>query len=385
MNTRLLGGLSAGTFLKRYWQKRPCLVRQAMPGFEDPFTMDELAGLALEPDVASRLVMEKGGKTPWQLSHGPFSAATLKKLPRSHWTLLVQGVDQHVPAGAAILDQFDFVPNWRVDDLMVSFAPPQGTVGAHVDSYDVFLIQGQGRRRWQIAETFDPKLVPGLDLKILAKFKPEKEWVLEPGDMLYLPPGVAHYGVALEDCLTYSVGFRAPKLADLIGGAVNLPDDAVLRLAGEALYGDPDLKATVHPGELDGEAIKRVRGIVMRALLDDEGLARWLGGQVTKPGTRASAPAARRAPSEADVRARMAGAGYERRAGSHFAYARPKAKGDLFLFIDGEEWRLAPEIAELGVLIGDTRFVKGKALAKLAKRVGAVELIRELVARGLLA
>src|SRR4051812_20292918 len=207
MGPMLLGKVTPAQFLKQYWQKKPLLVRGAFPGFRDPVTPDQLAGLALEDDVDSRLVMERGGKKPWEVTLGPQRAAKLRGLPRSHWTLLVQGVDRYVPGVAALLEPFRFIPDWRVEDIMISFAPQAGTVGPHIDSYDVFLIQGQGRRRWQLDPAAGGALRPGLDLRILKQFTAKQDWVLEPGDMLYLPPDLAHHGTALEDCLTYSVGF----------------------------------------------------------------------------------------------------------------------------------------------------------------------------------
>jgi len=196
---QLLGGLTPERFLAEYWQKRPLLVRQAIPGFKSPLSADELAGLACEPEVESRLILEKGGSRPWQLEHGPFEEERFATLPESHWTLLVQRVNHWVPAVADLLDHFAFLPSWRLDDIMISYAADQGSVGPHTDQYDVFLLQGAGRRRWQIdaSVTDESPLLDHPDLRILAQFHATDEWVLEPGDLLYLPPGLAHYGVAL--------------------------------------------------------------------------------------------------------------------------------------------------------------------------------------------
>ena len=193
-------------------------MRGALPGFRDPVTPARLLALAARPDVESRLVREKGGARRWELTPGPLPAGLTRTLGPSHWTVLVQNVDAHVGAVADLIERFDFLPRWRVDDVMISLAAPQGSVGPHVDSYDVFLLQGRGRRRWRVAERFAEDYRPGLDLRVLRGFRAEREWVLGPGDMLYLPPGVAHHGVALEECLTYSIGFRAPSEYDLVAG-----------------------------------------------------------------------------------------------------------------------------------------------------------------------
>lgn len=206
------------------------MVRGAFPGLADPLTPDQLAGLACEPSVDSRLVMERGGKKPWQVTRGPQKAAALRRLPPTHWTLLVESMDRHSAQIAALANAFSFLPKWRMDDVMVSLAPVHGTVDAHIDSYDVFLIQGQGKRRWEVDRRAVAEYHAGLDLRILRRFRPEEAWVLEPGDMLYVPPGVGHRGVTVpsdsEIALTYSIGFRAPSSADLLSSLLSRVVDA---------------------------------------------------------------------------------------------------------------------------------------------------------------
>jgi 50S ribosomal protein L16 3-hydroxylase len=211
-----LGDMPIETFLRDYWQKKPLLIRQAYPGFELPIDGDELAGLALEEEVESRIVLEHG-KTPWELRHGPFDEQTFSQLPESHWTLLVQAVDQWVPEIHELLQDFQFIPGWRLDDIMISYASDKGSVGPHFDYYDVFLLQGMGKRRWRIGQHCDSgsELVEGTPLKLLRNFETTDEWVLEPGDMLYIPPGIAHWGIAEGECITCSIGFRAPPGAGL--------------------------------------------------------------------------------------------------------------------------------------------------------------------------
>ena len=237
---QLLGGLTAREFLRDYWQKKPLLVRQAIPDFESPISPDELAGLALEEEVESRLVIEHGER-PWELQRGPFIEDTFQDLPERDWTLLVQAVDQFVPEVAELLEDFKFLPKWRIDDLMISFAAPGGGVGPHFDNYDVFLLQAHGHRRWQIGQMCDADspLLPHADLKILAQFEPTDEWVLAPGDMLYLPPRLAHCGTAEDDCMTYSVGFRAPSAAEVL---THFTDFLGQFLPDEERYSDPDIQ-----------------------------------------------------------------------------------------------------------------------------------------------
>ena len=242
----LLGGLSAATFLREYWQKKPLLVRQAIPDFAGYIGVGALRKLIGDESVQSRLVIKD--QRTWSLEHGPFSAKRWKALtPARPWTVLVQELNFHVAEADALLDRFNFIPHARVDDVMVSHACPGGGVGAHVDSYDVFLLQGPGRRRWRISAQQDLALRPDLPLRILKHFKPEQEWILEPGDMLYLPPRYAHEGTAIDECFTYSIGFRAPSAQEWV--SLYLMDYAE-RLTLSGAYTDPDLRLGAHPGAL---------------------------------------------------------------------------------------------------------------------------------------
>jgi 50S ribosomal protein L16 3-hydroxylase len=262
MHASLLGGLSARLFLSRYWQKKPLLVRQAIPDFHGPLSRAKMLQLVHRADLESRLVRRRGNT--WQLVHGPLSRQTLANLPARNWTLLLQGFN-HVNAEAdALLHRFDFISHARQDDVMVSYAAPGGGVGPHLDSYDVFLLQGEGRRRWRIGPGTHTDFLPGLPLKILRNFKPVQEWVLEPGDMLYLPPGYAHEGVALNACFTYSIGFRAPTRQELAADFLDYLHDT---LALDGMLADPDLRPTSHPGALP-------RGMLRQAKLALRGLDR---------------------------------------------------------------------------------------------------------------
>jgi 50S ribosomal protein L16 3-hydroxylase len=262
-------------FLRVYWQKKPLLIRNAFRDWHNPLEPDELAGLACEEEMESRLICRTDAG--WEMEQGPLAEERLAGLNESHWTLLVQAVDHHVPAVADLIAPFRFIPNWRIDDVMVSLAADQGGVGPHFDQYDVFLIQGLGRRRWQIGAHCDADtlLLPHEDLKLLAAFEATEEWVLEPGDILYVPPGVSHNGVAVgSDCMTYSVGFRAPSRSDLLGHYV---DDVLDGIPDDELYRDPDLKAQANAGEILPGALNRLQQMMLESLSDPAHFARWFG------------------------------------------------------------------------------------------------------------
>ena len=266
--------LSATEFLRDYWQKQPVLLRGALPGFEPALDADDIAGLACDELAESRLITGCFEGQDWTLRHGPFDESDFAALPQRNWTLLVQDVEKHYPPLRALLAEFDFLPAWRIDDLMVSVAGPGGSVGPHVDQYDVFLLQAAGARRWQIARSFDPALLTECELKVLQRFEPEEEWVLQPGDILYLPPGIAHHGVALEPGMTWSVGMRAPSAADLLQSLGEWL--AEYRSEGRR-YGDPELDPLRRPGEVDGGAVDRFTALARDALADGVEFRRFLG------------------------------------------------------------------------------------------------------------
>lgn len=275
-----LGELTAEAFLAEYWQKKPLLIRQAFPDFVCPLEPDELAGLACRPDVLSRLIREKGGDYPWQARQGPFETKDFDALGDSHWTLLVQEVDRHVPAVADLFDLFDFVPHWRKDDVMVSFAARDSGVGPHIDSYDVFLLQATGRRRWEIAPAgpgWEDR--EGLDIKMLQNFEATETYELEPGDMLYLPPGVPHNGVSLEPCLTFSFGFLAPSRAEVLRDFAGWYEAKY----GVIRYADRDLFDDDQPGLIDASDINRLLRLIREAPLETEAVAEWFGAFITEP------------------------------------------------------------------------------------------------------
>ncbi|MBX3666350.1 MAG: cupin domain-containing protein [Burkholderiales bacterium] len=259
MRNPMLNGLTPARFLRQHWQKKPLLARASLPRFSSLVSPRDLIELAQDAQAESRLVIRSGSR--WQVRHGPFSRRDFRGLPARNWTLLVQGVNHLLPRAQELLDCFAFIPHARLDDLMVSYAPPGGGVGPHFDSYDVFLLQGEGRRRWRVSSQRNLELVDDAPLKILRDFRAGREWTLAGGDMLYLPPRCAHDGVALEDCITYSVGFRAPSAQDLCSRFLDYLQD---HLDAPGIYTDPGLKPAKNPGYID------------RRLTD--GLSRLLGG-----------------------------------------------------------------------------------------------------------
>lgn len=274
----VLGDLSPEEFLRDYWQKKPLLIRNAIPDFEPPIDGDELAGLALETEVESRLVVG----TEWQLENGPFTEQRFQTLPSSHWTLLVQAVDLWVPEVAALLREFAFLPPWRLDDIMVSYAQDGGSVGPHFDYYDVFLLQGAGQRRWQIGQACDASspLLENTDLKILSQFRPTDEWVLNCGDMLYIPPKIAHHGVALGDCTTFSVGFRAPAATEMLD---DLATELLSRGLAPSYLTDPPLTPAMATDKIPAAYTAKIKSLLLELLEDDQLLAEWFAQYMTEP------------------------------------------------------------------------------------------------------
>lgn len=278
MNNKLtlLGGMTPARFFRDYWHKKPLLVRQAIPGFKPPIKRDALFALAQQDDVESRLITYFDQH--WEMSHGPIVKAPA--ISRKNWTMLVQGVNLHLDAADRLLRQFNFIPDARLDDLMISYATDGGGVGPHFDSYDVFLLQAHGQRHWRIGAQQDLSLIEGMPLKILKHFKPEEEFVLEPGDMLYLPPHYAHDGIAVGECMTYSIGFRAPSYQELA--------EAFLQFMAETIdlpgrYADPELTPARAPAEISTAMLQKVRNELQKISFDEEDIAIFLGEHLSEP------------------------------------------------------------------------------------------------------
>ena len=274
----LLGGLSVHDFLRDYWQKKPLLIRAALPDFSGLLTPKQAIELACTEDVQARLVIQRDGG--FELEQSPFKARDFKGLSKTHWSVLVQGLNHHLSTATELLKQFDFIPHARLDDLMVSYAPKGGGVGPHFDAYDVFLLQGMGHRRWQISTQADHTLIEGAPLRILKNFKIEQEWVLGPGDMLYLPPHCAHNGIAEDECMTYSIGFRTPAYQELAEQFLVYLQD---RICVEGMYADPELKTQVHPSEISKDMLNQVASAINQVRWDKEDIANFLGCYLSEP------------------------------------------------------------------------------------------------------
>ncbi len=320
-------------FLREAWQKKPLLIRNPWRAWTNPVDPDALAGLACEDDVESRLIMK--ARDDWRVEPGPIPERRFGTLGKAPWTLLVQAVDHHVPDVAALIAPFRFIPNWRIDDVMVSYASDGGGVGPHFDQYDVFLVQGLGTRRWQVGALCDDdtELLPHDDLRLLADFEPVDEWLLEPGDMLYLPPRFAHNGVAVgDDCMTYSIGFRAPGRSELIA---HYADHLLAGLDDDDRYADAGLTAQANPGEITATALARLHAMILEKLTDRDAFARWFG----EYNSTAKYPEVDWAPDTAmaadELRMRLAaGEVLHRNPASRFSFVRRSA--DLLLFVDGD-------------------------------------------------
>ena len=361
----LLGGLTPEQFMRRHWQKKPLLVRQAMPGVQPPVDRRTLLGMVEQDDVESRLIVQHTVKTsgnkakareqsPWQLKHGPMSRRSLPALSQPGWTLLVQSLDLHVLEAHEMLQPFRFIPDVRLDDLMMSFATEGGGVGPHYDSYDVFLVQVHGRRRWRIGRLKDDSLVPGVPLKILKHFEPEQEWVLEPGDMLYLPPQWAHDGIAEGgECMTCSVGFRVPDrsglAAEILLRVSDSADDAV-----KSLYRDPGQVATSQPASIPADLQVFAQAAVQRALQTPHALNTALGEIMTEPKPKVwFEPGQGLQPGQGvrlDPRTRML---YDERC----------------IYVNGESWQASASQGRVLRLLADQRQLSAAAVSKVGQDV----------------
>lgn len=275
------GDISIETFLKEYWQKKPLLVRNAFPDFHPPIDPDDMAGLSLEEDVESRLILEDGKDHKWELWNGPFTEETYETLPEERWTLLVQATDQWVPEMADLLRHFTFLPSWRLDDIMASFAVKGGSVGPHYDQYDVFLIQAEGQRHWQLGPKASEKsaLLEGTPLSILQNMDVTDEWTVNPGDLLYIPPKYAHNGIAINECMTFSVGFRAPSEAEVLQGFTDHISD---RLSEFTRYSDAECESSESkPARIKSVDTQRIKNIFL-SKLTDKNVNQWLAEYMTE-------------------------------------------------------------------------------------------------------
>ena len=322
-----LGGMSVQTFLKEYWHKKPLLIRQAIPNFQAFYQPEDTISALQNENIESRLLIDSE-QDGWSLQHGPLPKKAIPSRKQKKWSALVQGVDLHHPLGHALINLFRFIPDVRMDDLMVSFATDGGGVGPHFDAYDVFLLQGYGKRHWRISQEADRSIKPNLPVKILQHFTPEQEWVLEPGDMLYLPPGWAHDGVAQGDCMTYSIGFRTPSFQEIGVALLQFIEDN-LELSGH--YADPKLKYQETPALIPNEMINTVAKRLEEMRWDKEWVAECVGCYLSepKPSTFFNLPATC---SLAQFKTQI------KKKGLQLAYATKMLYQDSWIFINGEHF-----------------------------------------------
>lgn len=366
--------LDVSDFLANYWQKKPLVIRQAFSRAEW-LTPDELAGLACEEDVESRIILQQEGV--WSVEHGPFSESRFATLPQSHWTLLVQGVDQWLPEVASVLASFAFLPSWRLDDIMVSYAPTGGTVSQHYDFFDVFLIQGEGSRTWQVGEICgsDSEYLPNTPVRILKEFNAQLEVTMLPGDILYIPAKYSHYGVSVEDSLTYSVGFRAPSIRDVVDGVCT---SALEHLQEDFRYQDSLDALSAQRGQIPEQAIEQIQAMLLSAINDKELLGSWLGQYVSE----------RKYPEQIEAGLEredvMQGIHNEewvqKHPASRFAY-RVGSTELSSLFVDGQEYKADTQVAEY---LANSYELDSAELYKLVQESGSQHLLAELIMQGAL-
>jgi 50S ribosomal protein L16 3-hydroxylase len=352
----LLGNITPEQFFKEYWHKKPLLIRQAIPNFTPLLTREELFALAAKEEVESRLI--SFFDQHWEMKNGPFAKLPTKQ--KKDWTILVQGVNLHHDAADALMQQFRFIPDARLDDLMISYATEAGGVGPHFDSYDVFLLQAHGQRRWQISAQKDLSLVEGMPLKILSKFKSQQEFVLEPGDMLYLPPHYAHDGVALGECMTYSIGFRAPSFQELGESFLNFMSDSI-DLPGR--YADPDLQAGSPPAEIGDEMLSKLTDEINKIRFTDDDVTIFLGEYLTepKPSVFFNTPEKPLTPKRFAAAAQKQGIALSSK-------TRMLYKGK-HLFINGESFAVNRADKAILVQLANDRVLEGSLIAKASEDV----------------
>ena len=368
----LLGGISPQVFMKRYWQKKPLLVRQAIANFKPLLDRAQLFELAANEDAQTRMVIQEPGSRPgWRFKHGPFQRRALPPLKQPGWTILVQGVDLHHDRAHDLMNQFRFVPDARLDDLMISFATDGGGVGPHFDSYDVFLLQAQGQRRWRIGRQKDLSLQPDVPLKILANFEPEVEYLLEPGDMLYLPPRYAHDGIAVGECMTYSVGFRIPNRAELARELLQRLAEEAEEEVGVSLYRDPDQPAVDQPAEIPARMLEFAQDALQDALQDSRALARGLGEYMTEPKSNVWFDARALSPEDGQALQTL-GIRLDRRTRMMF--------DPHHIFINGESFSASGRDATLMRALANNRVLSGREVVKLSAQ--AFELLTSWCAAG---
>ncbi|HHF7366356.1 TPA: cupin domain-containing protein [Legionella bozemanae] len=362
--------ISLKTFLSEYWQKKPLVIRNAIPDFTNPLSADELAGLALEEDVESRIVFETPHEKPyWHLKRGPFSENDFKLLPPTHWTVLVQGVDRLIPEIYDLLDHFDFIPQWRIDDIMISYAALHGSVGPHYDNYDVFLYQAQGRREWSLTtkKCNNENYIKDLELRIMEQFDVEERLTLEEGDMLYLPPHIGHYGISLsEDCMTYSFGYRSYQGQELLD---SLGDYLAEKGTFKTLYQDPDWSHLHNTSEITRPAWQAAQKLLQQLISDDKIMKSWFGCFATRldQGAEMQLPLPLEENELIDlshfIEEIKTGSDLNRDATCRFAYQNSEEQFEYQFYVNGCEWETTDVSHDLLSYIANNRHLPHQSLA----------------------
>ncbi|MEH6469767.1 MAG: cupin domain-containing protein [Halopseudomonas sp.] len=375
-----LGSLDTETFLREYWQRKPCLFRNAFAEPIEVASPDELAGMACEDAIESRLLISDPSSGKFELRQGPFAEQLFEELPSSHWTLLIQGVDLWLPEAADLVERFKFIPNWRLDDLMISFATRGGGVGPHYDNYDVFIIQTQGRRRWEIGGHYreqDSEFLADQPVKILKHWQPEQSWDLEPGDMIYIPPRVGHNGIALtDDCINYSVGYRAPHATEML---THLAEYCTHHCPDELRYSDPKLGLRAHTGEIQADDLDRVQQLLQKLIGDPNQLQRWWGEYVTEA-KHPEHDNTEEPLSHGQLHQQLEQSDSVRRSeGVRIAYSRHAQGG--YLFAEGRYFELEPAVIPLAELLSDQNRYTTEQIATWLKQPQALEILLALFSR----
>lgn len=375
---KLSDNFDPGRFLRDCWQKAPLQLADALVDFKDPISLEQLMALSFEDDSDARLVFTESAGTPWAVRYGPFAPQDFESLPQYGWTLLVRHVDKLLPEVAALRATFRFIPDWRIDDVMVSYAVEEGSVGPHIDQYDVFLLQGDGRRRWEIDPDADTATRDDTEMEVLKAFHASREWIQECGDLLYLPPGIAHFGTAIDPGFTYSIGFRAPSSAELLAGWFeHLLADA----KQDVRYQDPDLDATTQPGKLTRSALDQIESLLKKGLsAEDDAMQRWFGGWITADDEVGSPePPSKPIGLERLQRQLAANRHLIRHPKTRIAYIE---KGDrAWLFVNGTEFRVSLGLASK---VGDRPQLGYQNLRGLLSRPEDADALLQLINAGYL-
>lgn len=373
-------------FLSDYWQKQPCLLRNAFDISEDLISPDELGGMACEDGIESRLIIGTVDNTHWSVEHGPFNEERFNTLPDQHWTLLVQDVDKYLPEAATLVDQFRFLPSWRIDDLMISYAEDQGSVGPHTDSYDVFLIQLQGERLWKISDKpyRDSDLIADCDIRVLTNFEQTEEWLLHPGDMLYLPPHIAHWGIAQGACMTGSVGFISPNREQLFNAWADFTADNSIE---PGLYHDPGIRLTEHPAEIDDDAIMRISKMLKQTIDTSPDHLRQMLGQLvsqTKPSLLDTMQPAEQEITATELISKLSTTAFYSHPGLRMYYSLADEKNKVLVFYNGESAQLTAELLPFVQILSENKHYSAGTFIPWGESTESIELLVNLINQGYL-